>query len=115
MRSLHTNQKDYQEKGGQRSARLVTFPVSCGHAPHYNQHFYLSVYFANSPTREGIATHNATDVCTFPVYTTQGLFNFFPFAVKKKISWFFHTTAHMHMQSLPMILTWVLISAIFAC
>lgn len=37
LRSLHTNQKDDQEKGGQCSAREVTFPLSCGHAPHYKQ------------------------------------------------------------------------------
>lgn len=62
------------------------------------RHFYLFVYFGNSPPREGIATHNAIDVCTFPVYTTQflGFFTFF-LLLSKKIPCFFHTSTHIHM------------------
>lgn len=60
------------------------------------RHFYLFVYFENSPPRERIATHNAIDVCTFPVYTTQGFFYFFPFAVKKNSLVFPHKCTHTH-------------------
>lgn len=65
-----------------------------------SRHFYLFVYFEKSSPREGIATHNAIDVCTFPVYTRQsfgGVFShFFPFAVKKNSLVFPHKCIHTH-------------------
>lgn len=60
------------------------------------RNYYLFVYFENSPPREGIATHNAIDVCTFPVYTTQVFFLFFPLAVRKNSMVFTRKCTHAH-------------------
>lgn len=97
LRCLQTNQKDDQEKGGQRSAKQVTLPVVATHHSTI-RHFYPFMYLENSLPKGGMATHNATYVCAHPFCTTL-FFLLLPFAGKKtpKTSLHFsHMCTHAH-------------------